>query len=267
MNELTIISTPVFNDETYDVYSDGNRIFMTRTQIGRALGYEEPRKMIAKIHERHSDRLNKFSTVVSLGTVTGNKDTYLYNQRGIMEICRWSRQPIADKFMDWVWDIIETYRNGDLLPHQNNTSTLSLSQEQIEAIVNKKLADFKANELSHLKEELLSSYNPVPDKHSVQLCATQPTQPIIQEPIDMIRATIEPLAKSLNDHSKGYTCTFRKVYSAMNVSWTHRLSRYRNQHNNKNKPSKSRLIANDPKLFKLFVDTVNGLIQGYTTTL
>ena len=78
MNELTIISTPMFNDEVYDVYSDGNRIFMTRTQIGKALGYEEPRKMIAKIHERHSDRLDKFSTVVSLGTVTGNKDTYLY---------------------------------------------------------------------------------------------------------------------------------------------------------------------------------------------
>lgn len=107
MTNLQIINTNDFNGISCDVYSDGNRIFMTRTQIGRALGYEDPRKMIAKIHERHSDRLDKFSTVVSLGTITGNKDTYLYNQRGIMEICRWSRQPIADKFMDWVWDIIE----------------------------------------------------------------------------------------------------------------------------------------------------------------
>lgn len=46
----------------------------------------------------------------------------------------------------------------------------------------------------------------------------------------------------------------------MNVSWSHRLSRYQHQHNNNNKPSKLRLIADNPKSLKLFVDTVNGLI-------
>lgn len=30
MKDLTIISTPMFNDQPYDVYSDGNRIYMTR---------------------------------------------------------------------------------------------------------------------------------------------------------------------------------------------------------------------------------------------
>ena len=41
-----------------------------------------------------------------------------YSQRGIMEICRWSRQPKANLFMDWVWDIVEKYRNSEL-PTQN----------------------------------------------------------------------------------------------------------------------------------------------------
>ncbi len=35
-----------------------------------------------------------------------------------MEICRWSRQPKADVFMDWVWDIIEKYRANELVPVQ-----------------------------------------------------------------------------------------------------------------------------------------------------
>lgn len=35
-----------------------------------------------------------------------------------MEICRWSRQPKADLFMDWVWDIIEKYRANELVPTQ-----------------------------------------------------------------------------------------------------------------------------------------------------
>lgn len=36
-----------------------------------------------------------------------------------MEICRWSRQPKANIFMDWVWDIIEKYRNNELSTTQS----------------------------------------------------------------------------------------------------------------------------------------------------
>lgn len=35
-----------------------------------------------------------------------------------MEICRWSRQPKANLFMDWVWDIVEKYRANELVPTQ-----------------------------------------------------------------------------------------------------------------------------------------------------
>ncbi len=31
-----------------------------------------------------------------------------------MEICRHSRQPKANAFMDWVWDVIAAYRHGNL---------------------------------------------------------------------------------------------------------------------------------------------------------
>lgn len=70
---------------------------MTREQIGTALNYEQPNKTIAKIHERNADRLDPLSTVVNLSNVEGDRyvtrDTRVYTLRGVMEICRFSRQP------------------------------------------------------------------------------------------------------------------------------------------------------------------------------
>lgn len=252
MNELTVISTPVFNEEIYDVYSDGNRIFMTRTQIGKALGYGNPQKAIDNIHAKHGNRLEPLSVTLKVRGTDGKMyNTYLYNQRGIMEICRWSRQPIADKFMDWVWDIIEAYRDGNLIPSQSKQIPAALTDEHIIQMIDDKFSQLK----SELQEELKSIQQST-------LSITTTTKATVQSPEDIIRETIEPLAKLLHDNSKGYNCTFRKVYTAMNVSWSHRLSRYQHQHNNKNKPSKLRLISDNPKLLKLFVNTVNGLIAA-----
>ena len=41
-------------------------------------------------------------------------NTYLYTERGVMEICRWSNKPKANQFMDWCWDIVTKYRQGEI---------------------------------------------------------------------------------------------------------------------------------------------------------
>ena len=38
---------------------------------------------------------------------------FVYTLRGVMEICRFSRQPKADKFMDFVWNVMESLYNGN----------------------------------------------------------------------------------------------------------------------------------------------------------
>lgn len=54
-----------------------------------------------------------------------------------MEICRWSRQPKANLFMDWVLDVIEAYRHNELTPQINITpltdaiTTLTQSMTQM----------------------------------------------------------------------------------------------------------------------------------------
>lgn len=104
---LTLATQKPFGSLTCDFYkNDSNEFYMTREQIGAALEYNEPRKSIQKIHERNADRLNPLSSVVNLTTVEGSRevtrDVIVYTLRGAMEICRFSRQPKADKFMDFV---------------------------------------------------------------------------------------------------------------------------------------------------------------------
>lgn len=119
---LTLATQKPFGTLTCDFYkNDANEFYMTRTQIGQALEYAKPNEAIQKIHEKYADRLDPQSLLPSLGsevkngdtTYTRNKNTYVYTLRGVMEICRFSRQPKVDKFIDFVWDVMESLYNGN----------------------------------------------------------------------------------------------------------------------------------------------------------
>ena len=120
-------------------------ILLTREQIGSALEYTNPDDALSKIHKRHKDRLDQFSVVAKLSSTDGKEyDTYLYTQKGVMEICRWSNKPKANQFMDWCWDVIERYRNNQGFTDQNTqllinaittlTSSITLMQQDIVSI-------------------------------------------------------------------------------------------------------------------------------------
>lgn len=112
MNDLEIIKSDNFGQIEVDFYQDSNKeLFMTREQIGSALEYKRTGDSIRKLHNRNRDRLDKFSVPVKLTATDGKQyETTLYTYKGIYEICRLSRQPKADKFMDWVWDVVEKIR-------------------------------------------------------------------------------------------------------------------------------------------------------------
>ena len=158
---LTLATRKPFGTLTCDFYkNDSGEFYMTREQIGQALEYGDPVRTIAKIHDRNADRLNPLSSVVSLTTEVGNhtqqRDTFVYNIRGVMEICRFSRQDKADKFMDFVWNVMESLYNGNSVlaaPDQqtavsNDTfklmfDTLVKSQETTNTLVQSFIEDQK----------------------------------------------------------------------------------------------------------------------------
>ena len=124
-NNLKLITTETFGDLSCNFYRNMNDdILLTREQIGTALEYVNPDDSLSKIHKRHKDRLDNLSVVARLSSTDGKEyETILYTERGVMEICRWSNKPKANQFMDWVWDIVDKYRNNELIPTQQINMT------------------------------------------------------------------------------------------------------------------------------------------------
>ena len=150
---LKLITTETFRNVPCDFYRNMNdEMLLTREQIGQALEYKDPSKAIRKIHLKHKDRLEPLCLRLKLGNTQNGanlskseeQERVYYTQQGIMEICRWSRQSKANQFMDWVWDIIESYRNNTLQPQidiqplvtaiTNLAQTMSLMQQDIKEL-------------------------------------------------------------------------------------------------------------------------------------
>lgn len=125
MDSYSVVLQEAVNGVSCDFYGDGRgEFFMTRRQIGEALGYTNPQLAIDKIHAAHKVRLDNFSVTTGLVATDGKiYNTHLYSAKGVYEICRWSRQPAADAFYDRVYDILEGLRTGkiraSLLPQQD----------------------------------------------------------------------------------------------------------------------------------------------------
>jgi prophage antirepressor-like protein len=151
INDLSLIKSENFNTVQCDFYQNENKdILITRKQIGEALGYNEPQKSIDKLHERHRDRLDKFSVTVNLVATDGKEyPTMVYTAKGVYEICRWSRQPKADAFMDWVWNIVEAIRTGQYSVFNDNNKLNYMKEvnKTLRLIQDKKTRDSIARQL------------------------------------------------------------------------------------------------------------------------
>jgi len=110
--KLNLVKEDDFLGIKCDFYKDdNNNIYMTREQVGKALQYSDPRVAITKIHTRNKERLDKYSGVTNLVLPKGGtQETTIYIERGIYEICRFSKQSVADDFYDWVYNKIELIR-------------------------------------------------------------------------------------------------------------------------------------------------------------
>lgn len=133
MNNLVLVKSEMFNGVQCDIYQDpATKDFsMTRKQIGEALEYASPNDAIKDIHSRHKERLDKFSRIEQIALpLGGSQKTTVYSRRGIYEICRWSQQPKADQFMDFIYDLLEGLYSGQLQIIQPTSPKLNLAEQK-----------------------------------------------------------------------------------------------------------------------------------------
>lgn len=136
--KLRLVKQGEFLGTKCDFYIDENsNIYMSRTQIGYALKYKDPSNAILRIHQRHYERLDRCSINVKgcqFVTPYPNKDKdahlYMYTEKGIREICRWSKQKVADDFFDWVESIIQSIKqNGYYIATDKDSKWLGIRQD------------------------------------------------------------------------------------------------------------------------------------------
>lgn len=99
-----------FNDVRLHLISSGEGDYLVPgEEIGKALGYSEPRKQIGKLFERNKEILDtpKCSGVVSVTTPGGVQEVRCYTGRGVRALLMYSRQPKAREFQEWVLDLLD----------------------------------------------------------------------------------------------------------------------------------------------------------------
>lgn len=114
MQDLELVKSFNFNDIKCDIYSKDNEVFMTSTQLGEALGYNNPRKSISNLVNRFEYLKEKdLSGVIKLGTPSGEQETRVFTEDGIYEVTMLSRTETGKKFRKAVRGIIKSLRKGE----------------------------------------------------------------------------------------------------------------------------------------------------------
>jgi hypothetical protein len=214
-NPMTVITSKQFGALNVDVYqNDKHQYYMTREQIGRALECKEPRKYIAKIHERNADRLDSLSTVVKLTTVEGGitkeREIICYSLRGVMEICRLSRQPKADAFMDFCWDIMESLMRGDSV----------LATPNMDAALSKEFIDVRLHALFDSMKSLQSELNSTRKDLSEQIEEARATSNEALNVISSVSQCVHQIKdKQMDNAIRAKSYTPRNVFQDEMSDW------------------------------------------------
>lgn len=277
--ELQLIKSEYFYGVNCDFYKgNDDEMWLTRNQIGEALEYNKKGDAIENIHRKHRDRLDKFSVTLKLrGTDKKRYNTYMYNERGVMEICRWSRQPKANEFMDWVWDIVQDYRHGILQPINH---ALNVNQsEQLESFFlqqNKILEELKVENkvfqttmiqgfatmsklvesLMHLNIDKNESYAPqnVSDKEITKSYKVK--QEIITKINDYIKEN------NLNAKSNDVlSAIYKYMRNNYGIVWEQEIKDYKEQNNLSGWISTITVVVDNPQLLDIFMSILNGSIE------
>lgn len=163
MNDtLKLVETRTINNTLVNGYYGEKEAWFTRNEIGSALEYADPQNAITIIHRKHKERLDGFSRWCQFNTPSGVQEGYVYNIRGVFEICRWSKQPKANMVMDALYGMAESVaRTGfySVLPDQELIDLLVKRQSENPTFLREAAVDLKSKKAleqlaqdAHLRE-------------------------------------------------------------------------------------------------------------------
>lgn len=233
---MQVATTKRFGDLEIQVYENPavghsrvqDDFWMTREQIGTALEYKNPSISIGTIHKRNADRLDPLSGLINLITPGGKQQTYVYNMRGVMEICRFSTQPKANAFMDFCWDVITALMRGETvslksMESQKQAEVVARRQANFEVITTG-LHDIAENQqLLYAQYEEMSKYR-AEDRQAVEnvLNYNRTLIVLVNRAIDKVEMALQGIQRLSPSGAKSEPVRYTKYQApSSETSWYH----------------------------------------------
>ncbi|AMQ94601.1 antirepressor [Aggregatibacter actinomycetemcomitans] len=163
------MTTLTFQSTTLSAIHQNNQIWLTVTEIGKALGYSDPFKSVKNIYDRHADEFTpQMTALIDMRTNGGIQKVRIFSLRGAHLIGMLSHTKVAKDFRRWVLDILdrEAQQPKQLaLPQPEKTYTVTLTEYELQTVAWACFAFRRNNNLLH---ELYSPLAAIGSKFAVE---------------------------------------------------------------------------------------------------
>lgn len=95
-----------FNDVNFSPVQNDNQIWLTASELARALGYKQE-NAVSKIFNRNADEFSEEMTKVVKNPQLPNLGMRIFNSRGCHLIAMFARTNVAKQFRKWVLDVLD----------------------------------------------------------------------------------------------------------------------------------------------------------------
>lgn len=153
-----------FNNHNIELINHNGQLYMTGSQIGEVLEYEDAAKAVHNIYTNHKDEFGEDMSCTLKTRVNGvNRLSRVYNREGAWLIGMFARTPKAAEFRKWVLKVLGAVADNQVAPVA--AVDMKAIGGMVKRCVNKALVDFLSNELPVDDDDILrKKYYNVSDK-------------------------------------------------------------------------------------------------------
>ncbi len=130
------MTTLIFKNTTISAINQNNQVWLSISDIGKALGYSNPLKGIGNLYNAHQDEFTpNMTALINMQTNGGMQKVRIFSLRGAHLIGMLSHTKVAKEFRKWVLDILDRETQQ---PQQQNLplSEVEADEEALYIIAN-----------------------------------------------------------------------------------------------------------------------------------
>ncbi|MFZ7141601.1 P22AR C-terminal domain-containing protein [Avibacterium avium] len=102
------MTTLIFKNTTISAINQNNQVWLSISDIGKALGYSNPLKGIGNLYNAHQDEFTpNMTALINMQTNGGMQKVRIFSLRGAHLIGMLSHTKVAKDFRKWVLDILD----------------------------------------------------------------------------------------------------------------------------------------------------------------